>query len=385
MIRSSFKRQAANPTRLGFTLIEMLVVIAILGITGTLALAVVNVVNEGDRFPSSVRSIQAALSGARDRALRTRLPRGVRFFVEPLGGDNTKMVITSMAYIGASEPWREGDVTFSSTAGNQLTAWTGTPGPNEPAARVTNWGQLYKTRQLTNSTRIRIPHDEEWYTVLTNGFLGVDGKPGADGTDDDGDGFTDFLDPPFNTIPDQDEFGMNTNDDDHFAPLLLTKAFSPGTAPTTRMLDADDIADYLLELGPAILPEEEPIRLSSGVAISLVDGYSGIGTGAATSGYESNLSSLHASTNYIDILYSAKGTLAGRLEPNGQVLPTGQVVYFYLADVQDIINNVDPGSDEAIDKRLVGVYTQSGSMQSFPVGPTGDILKFARTGTTSAQ
>ncbi|MCA9092998.1 MAG: prepilin-type N-terminal cleavage/methylation domain-containing protein [Planctomycetaceae bacterium] len=384
MDRFKMLRKAVPSLRGGFTLIEMMVVILILAITGTLALAVVNVVNDGDRFPSSVRTIQAALSGARDRALRSRLPRGVRFYVENLGGDNNKPVITSMVYIGSGEPWREGDIEAVNAAGTtRIQKWN----PGSASSRTTNWWPLVNQGLISSGTRIRFRHDEQWYTILDpdpDQWLGPDMKPGLPSIDDDNDGNADYSDPPTNSIPDYDELEIGPgNDDQPF--LVLTKQYEGSLPVTLPVVDSDNVPDYVLELGPAVLPEAEPVRLSSGVAISLVDGYSGIGTGSGSSGYESNLSSFHNSTNYIDVIFSPQGTLAGRLEPTGQVLPTGQIVYFYLADVQDITNDVDAGSDNAIDKRLISINTQTGSMQSFPVGPVGDILKFTRSGTTSAQ
>src|SRR5262245_54836104 len=64
--------------RSGFTLVEMLVVIAIILILAGLVLAVFNTGRSSDRLRSAARIGQSALLGAKDRALHAKDLRGVR-------------------------------------------------------------------------------------------------------------------------------------------------------------------------------------------------------------------------------------------------------------------------------------------------------------------
>ena len=72
-------------------------------------------------------------------------------------------------------------------------------------------------------TRVRIEAQDRRYTwmmtvrkrwVPVGSVMGADGAPGVLGTDDDGDGVTDWSNPPTNTIPDNDELHASGSDDD---------------------------------------------------------------------------------------------------------------------------------------------------------------------------
>src|SRR5262245_14499143 len=64
--------------RSGFTLVEMLVVIAIILILAGLVFAVFNTGRSSDRLRSAARIAQSAFLGAKDRALHAKDLRGVR-------------------------------------------------------------------------------------------------------------------------------------------------------------------------------------------------------------------------------------------------------------------------------------------------------------------
>ena len=90
--------------RLAFTLTELLVVIMIMIILTTLTVSAYNFSMSSERSRSAARGVQSYLEGARDRAIYSGEPRGVRFLVDR---DNPRTV-SSMVYIGESEPWTQG-------------------------------------------------------------------------------------------------------------------------------------------------------------------------------------------------------------------------------------------------------------------------------------
>ncbi len=67
--------------RRGFTLIELLVVIAIIGIVSAIGLTVVS--HGSTATAAAARSLQAALVGARDAAIATGRPHGIRLLLDP--------------------------------------------------------------------------------------------------------------------------------------------------------------------------------------------------------------------------------------------------------------------------------------------------------------
>src|SRR5262245_36607583 len=69
--------------RRGFTLIELLVVIGIIAFLAGLVMLVVPTILEKDRTVDAVTSVEGWLNNARVRAIKDRLPRGVRFIVDP--------------------------------------------------------------------------------------------------------------------------------------------------------------------------------------------------------------------------------------------------------------------------------------------------------------
>jgi prepilin-type N-terminal cleavage/methylation domain-containing protein len=93
--RSTPRRTAV---RSGLTLIELLIVVTIFLVLTTFTVVAVDFTFEAERVSSGARQVQSLLEGARDRAIRAREPRGVRFLLDP-DPANGRMV-SSMVYIG---------------------------------------------------------------------------------------------------------------------------------------------------------------------------------------------------------------------------------------------------------------------------------------------
>ena len=152
-------------TRRGFTLVELLIVIFILAILALLAIPVLNAVNKDDKITGGSRSIRSFLAGARDRALHSKLPRGVRF----LRDNNDPNVITGMVYIGPAGKLSQGTITIAAADKRTLA-------PVPPV-----WGRLQQRGLIEDGALLKI--GDNFYTIvrvganwrLTKNFIGPTG------------------------------------------------------------------------------------------------------------------------------------------------------------------------------------------------------------------
>ncbi|MBD3673006.1 MAG: hypothetical protein HUJ26_05715 [Planctomycetaceae bacterium] len=84
------------------------------------------------------------------------------------------------------------------------------PAPDEYQTPL--WGGHMSLLPTMYGTDIH-PFNGEGVNAVWEWGAGGDGAPGIAGVDDDGDGFTDYLDPPTNSLPDYDEYGVLGSDD----------------------------------------------------------------------------------------------------------------------------------------------------------------------------
>jgi type II secretory pathway pseudopilin PulG len=166
---------AGRHTRVAFTLVELLVVITIIVILLIMTVMTVNFTTEEDRVRGAAGQVQSFLAGARDRAIYSKEPRGVRFFVSP---DNPRAV-TTMAYIAPGGTWGSPENSAAISLERVDGALNGMPDGDlddteDAVVRVhgfqnPGWWNLKRRGLLVDGLRIRIPKGPtgNWYPIDT--------------------------------------------------------------------------------------------------------------------------------------------------------------------------------------------------------------------------
>lgn len=233
-LRLSQKSRTSISGCLGFTLVELLVVISILAILVVMTVTSINFALSSDLTRGGSRQVQSYLAGARDRAIYSKEPRGVRFLIDP----NNPTAVTSMVYIAPSPNWNQGVIRLE-----RIDASNPPDGVLDTVLNVrgrgTDWEFLRDRNQLIDGARIKIPGDSSgsWYTIdLTNSPIMTAGP-----------------NPPEVLRLTTAYRDAGTSDSTQVV------AFAPGSGPST----------YLLELPPVILSGEEPTLLPNGTGIDL--------------------------------------------------------------------------------------------------------------------
>jgi prepilin-type N-terminal cleavage/methylation domain-containing protein len=287
MIRSSSKQRSVS-RRGGFTLIELLVVVTIMALLLSMTVLAVNFSRDSERVVGAALQVQSFLSGARDRAIHAREPRGVRFFLDT----NNHRAITAMAYIDPAEYWSEGTIQLQRPDVNSDNV-ADSPNVTVVAGAGVQWWQLKRRGLLFDGLRVRIPKGSKgtWYTVSTS-MIDVTVTPPA----------TQYL-------------------------ILQTPYADPGDTQANKVaaFDSGGPEDYELELPPRILPMD-PVKLPDNTIIDL-DGsrvplaWRPISSGSTGTG---NLDYSH----YMDIVFSPRGTVVGGAAAGG-------VIQLYICDQED--------------------------------------------------
>lgn len=410
MIRKPATQFGAAQPRRGFTLIELLVVISILVLLMTMTVMAVNYGQDSQRVVGAALQVQSFLSGARDRAIHAKEPRGVRFFLDT----NNHRAVTSMVYIDPAEYWSEGTIQLQrpdTDADNVADS----PGVTIVAGAGTQWWQLARRGLLFTGLRIRIPKGPTgtWYTVST-AMIDLTTYPAA----------TQYL-------------------------VLQTPYADPGDTQVNKVnaFDAGGPSDYEVELPPRILPMD-PVKLPENAIIDL-DG-SRLPLAWRASFTPGGLGSGNAEySQYMDVVFSARGCVIGaastgvlqfyicdnedsvtlkeeyilngiatplpvppgmsatmQITGNGMELPTGNVLRFnqliqagsYFIPTSEIktsaaawsLDHADNDPYLVRDRRLVALFAQTGAVSSHPVyttdgdydGVENDPMYFAETGRT---
>ncbi len=369
----------------GFTLVEMLVVIGIVLLIAVMTASAINLTISGDKVRAASRQVQSYLAGARDRAIYSKAPRGVRFLLDP----TNNRTVTSMVYIAPTDDWTQGTIQMEWDNSGVVTVVRGFDDPaNNFVTSPTDWPSLYKQGLLKDGLRIRIPNDNtgEWYTVDTSLLAGG-------GT----------TNPRLLLTTGYAKAGTTTSGP-------MTAAFQPGQGPST----------YLLELPPSVLPNQEPVLLPKGAVIHLdrcstagivsleqpsspapggwvrADKLPSAWKRTTTTGDPSGFDY----TSQMDILFSPRGVVIGSSAQSG-------IIHFYIAEQKDADldrqywkspsayptvsapeygtwgDAMSPGYERG-DKVILTLFTRTGAVSTHPVHPT-DVFKFAETGEVAGK
>lgn len=399
--------QATTAAR-GFTLVELLIVLAILLILIVITVTSIDFKFTSERLKAGARQVQSALAGARDRAIFAKEARGLRLLVD----EDDPRIVTSMIYIGAPSNWIEGQIRLerldfdgNGIADTELTEDSNGNGVLDPGEDA-NGNSILDGPFDTNGNgilegpRVVIVRGDAlcgWFTLKERGFLGffedrnLNGVLDA-GEDQNGNGLLD-LDAPRIKIPADDNGSWYTVLTYKLTATnqileLVTPFRDPGTTSPNQVVAFQGTGPntYILELPPRVLPEAQPILLPDGVCIdldgSVVPASWRPGSGAAlTTPYSSHM----------DILFSPRGVVTGPLAAMG-------LMHLYVAerkDVQKLLDvgvttggirppiNSDPTSLARVPSQIVPGANQF--TQEEPVGQRTSVAIFTQTGKVSSH
>ncbi|MES2790281.1 MAG: hypothetical protein V4719_11780 [Planctomycetota bacterium] len=379
-------------------------------------------------------------------------------------------MVTSMAYVGTDSMWTDGQIMVgrqdayingtgnpgnsgsdleadtSDTSTRTIRAWPKVE--NDGTITLPGWKNLYDQGLLVDGSRIRIPagNNGTWYTVytyllanysghgpeilvLTSDFRGGDvytsrsytkGADGKYGCNTGAAGAAGQLN------GDDDQDGAVDNPEEGASPYSDTGEDSNINAIASAL-------SYELELKPSVLPNQEPLRLSGGIAIDLTSSripsswyqvrslpkgspgplkdqgwgwnpvmktnayfYNGWGEWWNKSTDPNNGANdiwLQYSPR-MDIMFAPSGAVTGALATRG-------TLHLRLAETQDIVERRDPANPQAAPMLYCTLFTQTGYLATFNVNPTDiltnttgappkdgladDPLYFARTGGTAGR
>ncbi|MEZ6062456.1 MAG: prepilin-type N-terminal cleavage/methylation domain-containing protein [Planctomycetaceae bacterium] len=286
MRRLSIHNRQCVVRRSGYTLIEILVVISIVLILASITLATVKFSRDADRVRNGALQVQSFLAGARDRAIYSKEPRGVRLFIEPppggvaAGPSPVSRTISTMAYIAPGGTW--GSPENSSGINLERTA----PGADVTLVHGFNnpgWWNLKRRGWLVDGLRIRIPKGPtgNWYPIDTS-----------------------LIDTT--VAPADDQL------------LILQIPYADPGDPTDTIAHRD--LTYEIELPARILPQD-PAILPEGTVIDL-DGSKVPDIWRPANTGNGNYS------GYMDIVFSPRGNVIGDAAAAG-------VLHFYVCDSED--------------------------------------------------
>lgn len=338
--------------RSGFTLVELLVVITILLVLSTLALAIFNTGKSSDRMRSGARIAQSAFLGAKDRALHAKALRGVRL-TRDLSNTN---LVNGFVYLqaldlqtygpGAIQLERQdldGDGLADSTDITVVRGFDSSSPAVVPAALSSvNWNTLYNLGAFSSPPKIRIPSGiGQWYvfTVNTSGPYAL--QKGNECL---------VLQSPYQ--------GTGTP----FPSIVATNTLS-GTTATCD-----------IQLGNDVLPFHQPISLPSSCVIDL--NYCSSNVQSLAGG----VSPAPSPAPNIDIMFSPRGMINGPLSAQGPL-------HFCLRDLQDATSGLPPTSPNVRgDCLILSLFPQTGLIQTFPADLiSGNLFSFAQTGQSAGQ
>lgn len=301
--------------RSGFTLIEILVVVAILALLATLVIAAFRP-NPKSKIRDAARSAQSAFMGARYRALHAGDRRGIRLVYDP----NDTNVCTGFMYLKPLDK-----LTFGPPS---LTVAVCRPDANNDAAGS----------DATADTPNLLVFAEPDATLIEDLDIAGMIPSWTKVTIRNGTG-TPYTYSIFQQAPPR--YSVRSGS---VVALRLTQNVTGVAFPAVQAIPVAN-CNVELDLGNEILPQHTPINLPSGIVIDMTPG----------------VSSANARN---DMMFSARGSMVGAIVANGPI-------YLVLRDIQDVTEGVTIGSPrERVAPLVLTIMPQTGHVQTYPIDPT---------------
>lgn len=403
-VRRAAPRRASRHSG-GFTLIELMVVVALLVLIASMTVAAINVNTNNDKVRAGSRQVQSYLAGARDRAIYSKAPRGVRFLLDSTSPN--PRTVSSMVFVAPTDPWSQGsfqmerldlnndtnpDYPDSDTVNGGPRVVLGFDDPADNRYNPTDWYSLYQQRLLNIGSRIRIPADNngKWYVVQDVSQL-------------------------TNTAPRLRLTESYEGSQGGLTPQTSVAAFNQGSGPLT----------YLLELPPSVLPNQDPVLMPKGAVIHLdrcSNDVEQINAATPASGRGNKLpdfwkrkpstASPVDPSNFdyrstLDVMFSPRGVVIGTAAQRG-------IIHFYIADQKDAdrdrqywssppsyptvsapeflqwTTNASDPTYERGDKVILSLFTRTGAISTHHVHPNTDVtqsdrFRYAETGEVAGK
>lgn len=350
--RNLCRRETITPSRSAFTLIELMVVVGIMVLLAVMTATAINLTINGDKVRAAGRQVQSFISGARDRAIYAKEPRGVRFLVDP----TNPRTVSSMAYIRQPEPWSTGRFQMQFGSGPGGTVVVNTVARTDGGL---DWQNLYNMGLLRDGAQIII--DGNTYTTKNTANV-FNTPPSIQLT-------TTYLTPATNT-----------------SVAVGNPAFVP---------DRTDLT-YSLQLPPSLLPNQDPVLLPKGTVVDLdrcnkipASLPASLNTGTATlpsAWFDASTTPIGYSSQ-MDVMFSPRGTVIGAAASRG-------VIHFYVAAQTDADKGLIPEDPKGGDKVVVSLFGKTGVVSVHPVdlidaplitGANYDYFKYAETGEVAGK
>lgn len=278
-----FRLRIRSSSRRAFTLVELLIAMAIFVILATLAIGGFRVAYDADRVGEAATVVRGGIEGARSRAIKSKEVRGLRLLLDPQ--DNR--IVTSIVYVGEPEVI-EGycRVEFDNAQDHGDTQshykWRVFPAFDKEGNRPdVSWRQLFERGLLRAQCSIEIegrPH-RVWYRSTVGGkdVYGANEDPYTD------DAWT-------LTSGDHEEISLFSSEEPQVPGELPDYGIPDTRRPPAGYRDTDEIGNspsplglpsavaskrlkYRLHLLPAVLEGASPVALPRNTCIDLDGSY----------------------------------------------------------------------------------------------------------------